>query len=349
MMDIRDLLKTAVEKNASDLHITVDSAPIVRVDGKLIPLNFPKLDKEYCKRLVYSILDDKQKAVFERDLELDLSLDVPGLNRFRVNVHMQRGSVEAAFRLVSLNIRTITELGLPPVVADLCRKNNGLVLVTGPTGVGKTTTLAAMLDLINTERQAIIIVVEDPIEYVHTNKRSVIKQREVYADTRSFASALIHALRQDPNVIIVGEMRDMETISTVLTAAETGHLVLATLHTPDASQTIDRIIDVFPPYQQEQIKIQLSTTLQGVISQQLLPRKDRPGRIIATEIMIATNAVRNLIREHETEQLLTHIQTGGQYGMHTMDKSLKTLYQKGIIAEDVFKTYIKNPDEVRNL
>ena len=224
-----------------------------------------------------------------------------------------------------------------------------MVLVTGPTGVGKTTTLAAMLDLINTERQAIIIVVEDPIEYVHTNKRSVIKQREVYADTRSFASALIHALRQDPNVIIVGEMRDMETISTVLTAAETGHLVLATLHTPDASQTIDRIIDVFPPYQQEQIKIQLSTTLQGVISQQLLPRKDRPGRIIATEIMIATNAVRNLIREHETEQLLTHIQTGGQYGMHTMDKSLKTLYQKGIIAEDVFKTYIKNPDEVRNL
>ncbi len=348
-MDIRDLLKAAVEKNASDLHITVDSAPIIRVDGKLIPLNFPKLDKEYCKRLVYSILDDRQKAVFEKDLELDLSRDVPGLNRFRVNVHMQRGSVEAAFRLVSLNIRTITELGLPPVVADLCRKTQGLVLVTGPTGVGKTTTLAAMLDLINTERQAIIIVVEDPIEYVHINKRSVIKQREVYADTRSFASALIHALRQDPNVIIVGEMRDIETISTVLTAAETGHLVLATLHTPDASQTIDRIIDVFPPYQQEQIKIQLSTTLQGVISQQLLPRRDRPGRVIATEVMIATNAIRNLIREHETEQLLTHIQTGGQYGMHTMDKSLKMLYQKGIIAEDVFKTYIKNPDEVRNL
>jgi len=348
-MDIRDLLRTAVEKNASDLHITVDSAPIVRIDGKLIPLNFPKLDKEYCKRLVYSIMDDRQKAVFERDLELDLSLDVPGLNRFRVNVHMQRGSVEAAFRLVSLNIRTIAELGLPPVVADLCRKNQGLVLITGPTGVGKTTTLAAMLDLINTERQAIIIVVEDPIEYVHINKRSIIKQREVYADTRSFASALIHALRQDPNVIIVGEMRDIETISTVLTAAETGHLVLATLHTPDASQTIDRIIDVFPPYQQEQIKIQLSTTLQGVISQQLLPRRDRPGRIIATEVMIATNAIRNLIREHETEQLLTHIQTGGQYGMHTMDKSLKALYQKGIIAEDVFKTYLKNPDEVRNL
>ena len=348
-MDIKDLLRTAVEKSASDLHITTDSAPIVRIDGKLIPLNFPRLDKEHCKMLVYSILDDKQKAVFERDLELDLSLEVPGLNRFRVNVHMQRGSVEAAFRLVSLKIRPIQELGLPSAVSELCRKTQGLVLVTGPTGVGKTTTLAAMVDLINTERQAIIIVIEDPIEYVHVNKRSIIKQREVYADTRSFANALIHALRQDPNVIVVGEMRDIDTISTALTAAETGHLVLATLHTPDASQTIDRIIDVFPPYQQEQIKIQLSTTLQGVISQQLLPRRDRPGRIVSTEVMIATNAVRNLIREHETEQLLTHIQTGGQYGMHTMDKSLKALYQKGLIAEDVFKTYIKNPDEVRNL
>lgn len=348
-MDIKDLLKAAVDKNASDLHITADSAPIVRVDGKLIPLNFPRMDREYCKRLVYSILDDKQKAIFEKELELDLSLEVAGVNRFRVNVHIQRGSVEAAFRLVALKIRTIGELGLPPVVADLCRKTQGLVLVTGPTGVGKTTTLAAMVDLINTERQAIIISVEDPIEYVHTNKRSIIKQREVYADTRSFANALVHALRQDPNVIIVGEMRDIETISTVLTAAETGHLVLATLHTPDASQTIDRVIDVFPPYQQEQVKIQLSTTLQGVISQQLLPRRDRPGRVIATEVMIATNAIRNLIREHETEQLLTHIQTGGQYGMHTMDKSLKALYQKGLIAEDIFKTYIKNPDEVRNL
>jgi len=348
-MDIKDLLKAAVEKKASDLHITVDSAPIVRVDGKLIPMNFPKLDKECCKRLVYSILDDRQKSVFERDLELDLSLDVPGLNRFRVNVHMQRGSVEAAFRLVSLEIKTIEELGLPPVVIDLCRKSQGLVLVTGPTGVGKTSTLAAMVDFINTERQAIIIAIEDPIEYVHSNKRCVIKQREVYADTRSFANALVHALRQDPNVIVVGEMRDIETISTVLTAAETGHLVLATLHTPNASQTVDRIIDVFPPYQQEQVKIQLSTTLQGVISQQLLPRKDRPGRVIATEVMIATNAIRNLIREHETEQILTHIQTGGQLGMHTMDKSLKMLYQKDLIAEDVFKTFMKNPDEVRNL
>ncbi|MDP2921058.1 MAG: type IV pilus twitching motility protein PilT [Candidatus Omnitrophota bacterium] len=346
-MDIKDLLKAAVEKNASDLHITADSAPVVRIDGRLVPLNFPALDSESCKRLVYSILDDKQKAVFERDLELDLSLEIPGLNRFRVNVHMQRGTVEAAFRLVSLKIRTIAELGLPAVLVDLARKPQGLVLLTGPTGVGKSTTLAAMVDQINTERQAIIIVIEDPIEYVHVNKRSIIKQREVYADTRSFSAALIHALRQDPNVIVVGEMRDIDTISTALTAAETGHLVLATLHTPDAAQTVDRIIDVFPPYQQEQVKIQLSTTLHAVVSQQLLPRQDKPGRVIATEIMIATNAIRNLIREHQTEQLLTHIQTGTQYGMHTMDKSLKSLHQKGIISDEVFKTYLKSPEETR--
>jgi len=348
-MDIKDFLKAAVEKNASDLHITVGSAPIVRIDSRLIPLDFPKLTKEDCKRLTYSILDDKQKAIFEKELELDISLEISGVNRFRVNVHMQRGSVEAAFRLVPLRIKTIEELGLPPAVNDLARRTQGLVLLTGPTGVGKTTTLAAMVDLINNERQAIIISIEDPIEYVHVNKRCIIKQREVYSDTKTFANALMHALRQDPNVIVVGEMRDLETIATALTAAETGHLVLATLHTPNASQTMDRIIDVFPPYQQEQIKVQLSTTLQGVISQQLLPRKDRGGRILATEVMIATSAVRNLIRTHETEQLLTHIQTGAQYGMHTMDKSLKELYQKGIISEEIFKTYIRNPEEVRNL
>lgn len=349
-MDLKSILKTASEKKSSDLHITEGSVPIIRIDGRLMPLSdFPKLSKEDCKRLIYGILNDKQKAVFERDLELDFSLEIPGLNRFRVNVHMQKGSVEAAFRMVSLRIKTIEELGLPPVCIDLARKNQGLVLITGPTGVGKTTTLAAMVDLINNERQAIVIAVEDPIEYVHMNKRSIIKQREVHSDTRSFANALRHALRQDPNVIVVGEMRDLETISTVLTAAETGHLVMATLHTPDASQTVDRIIDVFPPYQQQQVKIQLAGTLQGVISQQLLPRKDRAGRILATEVMTATSAIRNLIREQGTEQLMTHIQTGLQYGMHTMDKSLKTLYQKGIISEDVFKTHIKNPDEVRNL
>ena len=349
-MDLKTFLKRAVEKKASDLHITAESVPIVRIDGRLIPLSdFPKLSKEDCKRLIYSVLNDRQKATFERELELDFSLEIPGLNRFRVNVHIQRGSVEAAFRLVSLNIKTIEDLGLPGIVTELCNKTQGLILVTGPTGVGKTTTLAAMVDLINNKRQSIIIVIEDPIEYVHLNKRSVVKQREVYSDTRSFTASLTHALRQDPNVIVVGEMRNLETISTALTAAETGHLVLATLHTPNASQTIDRIIDVFPPYQQQQVKIQLAGTLQAVISQQLLPRKDSGGRVLATEIMIATPAIRNLVREHETEQLLTHIQTGFQYGMHTMDKSLKSLFQKGIIDEEIFRTYIRNPDEARNL
>ena len=349
-MDLKTFLKRAVEKKASDLHITAGSVPIVRIDGRLMPLSdFPKLSKEDCKRLIYSVLNDRQKATFEKELELDFSLEIPGLNRFRVNVHMQRGSVEAVFRLVSLNIKTIEELGLPDIVTELCNKTQGLILVTGPTGVGKTTTLAAMVDLINSKRQSIIIVIEDPIEYVHFNKRSVVKQREVYSDTRSFTASLTHALRQDPNVIVVGEMRNLETISTALTAAETGHLVLATLHTPNASQTIDRIIDVFPPYQQQQVKIQLAGTLQAVVSQQLLPRKDSGGRVLATEIMIATPAIRNLVREHETEQLLTHIQTGFQYGMHTMDKSLKSLFQKGIIDEEIFRTYIRNPDEARNL
>jgi len=349
-MDLTGFLKKAVEKKASDLHITVDSPPIVRIDGRLMPLSdCPRLTREDCKRLMYSILNDKQKAEFEKDLELDLSLEIPEINRFRVNVHMQRGNVEGAFRLVSLNIKTLVELGLPAIVSDLCRKPQGLVLITGPTGVGKTTTLAAMVDLINSERQAIVIVIEDPIEYVHTNKRSIIKQREVYSDTRSFADALMHALRQDPNVIVVGEMRNLETISTVLTAAETGHLVLATLHTPNAMQTIDRIIDVFPPYQQQQVKIQLAGTLQAVISQQLLPRKDTGGRVLSTEVMVATSAIKNLIREHQTEQLSTHMQTGAKYGMHTMDKSLKVLFQNGIISEHDFKTYLVNPDEAKNL
>ncbi|MBN2097442.1 MAG: type IV pilus twitching motility protein PilT [Candidatus Omnitrophica bacterium] len=349
MTDLKKLLLLAQERAASDLHITENAAPILRIDGKLVSTNLGKLSRQDTKNMVYSVLSDDQKKIFEKKLELDFSLTLPGVQRVRVNVHMQRGSVEAAYRLVSLKIRSIKELGLPAIVEDLARRSSGLVLITGPTGVGKTTTLAAMVDLINNEREHLIIIIEDPIEYMHVNKNSVIKQREVYADTHSFADSLKHALRQDPNVIVVGEMRDLETISTVLTAAETGHLVLATLHTPDAAQTVDRIIDVFPPHQQRQIMVQLSNSLQGVAAQRLLPRKDALGRVVACEIMVATSAIRNLIREHATEQLLTLIQTGSQYGMKTMDKSLKELCDKGIISHSTALAYAKDSSEFRRL
>jgi twitching motility protein PilT len=348
-MDLKELFTQAIERNASDVHITENAPPIFRIDGKLVFTDYNRLSREDTKKIVYSILSDEQKKVFERELELDLSFSMPGVQRVRVNVHMQRGSVEAAFRMVSLKVHSIRELGLPLIVEDLTRKASGLVLITGPTGVGKTTTLAAMVDLLNNEREHLIVVIEDPIEYIHLNKKSVIKQREVYSDTHSFSGALKHALRQDPNVIVVGEMRDLETISIVLTAAETGHLVLATLHTPDAPQTIDRIIDVFPPYQQRQIMVQLSNSLLGVVAQRLLPRKDGPGRIVATEVMVATAAIRNLIREHETEQLLTSIQTGSKYGMKTMDKCLQELLNKGLISYETAIMYAKDASEFSKL
>ncbi|MFH1678275.1 MAG: PilT/PilU family type 4a pilus ATPase, partial [Candidatus Omnitrophota bacterium] len=270
-MELKELLMLAIEKKASDLHITENEPPILRIHSRLERTKFPALTREDCKILIYSILTDTQKEVFEKDLELDFSIALPDLDRFRVNIHMQKGVVEAALRRVPTEIPTPQSLGLPPISIDLMRKPNGLVLITGPTGTGKTTTLAALIDLLNTEKEHLIICIEDPIEFIHKNKKSVIKQRQVYSDTNSFAQALRHVLRQDPNVIMVGEMRDLETISTTLTAAETGHLVLATLHTPDAPQTVERIIDVFPPYQQQQVKLQLANCLQGVISQLLLP------------------------------------------------------------------------------
>lgn len=349
MRDILELFQLAISRKASDLHITERTAPILRIHGDLVPTDLPPMTREECKQLVYSILTDKQKTMFEQELELDTSVDVRDLGRFRVNVHLQRGSVEAAFRVVPPRIRTLKELGLPPVLAELTHKPNGLVLLTGATGTGKTTTLAAMVDLINQEQQCHIVTIEDPIEYLHENKKSIIKQREVHSDTKSFAAALRHALRQDPDVIVVGEMRDLETISTTLTAAETGHLVLATLHTPDAPQTVDRIIDVFPPHQQSQIKIQLADCIQGIVSQQLLPRDDMPGRVVACEILIATSAVRNLIREHATEQLPTIIQTGSQFGMRTMDSSLKELYQNKIISYETAIMHARHPGEFRIL
>jgi twitching motility protein PilT len=348
-MEIRDLLMLCVEKKASDLHITDGEPPILRIDGKMHRTNLPTLEKAELKKMIYAILTNPQKEIFERDLELDFSLALPNMDRFRVNVHTQRSSVEAAFRRVPLVIPSMLELGLPPILTDLARKPNGLVLVTGPTGMGKTTTLAAMVNLINNERECLVISIEDPIEFIHANKKSIIKQREVYSDTHSFAQALRHALRQDPNVIVVGEMRDLETISTTLTAAETGHLVLATLHTPDAPQTVERIIDVFPPHQQQQVKLQLADCLQGVVSQLLLPHASGQGRILATEIMIGTPGIRNLIREQEVEQIPTLMQTGSQFGMKTMDKSLKELFQQGKIALDVAMSKAKNAEEFQRL
>ena len=348
-MELRDLLMHTIEKQASDLHLTENMPPLVRINGKVIVTDFPKLSRDDTKRVIYSVLSGYQKEKFEQDWELDLSLALPGLDRFRMNVHIQRGSIEAAFRRIPLLIPSADELGLPRIIIELARKPYGLVLITGPTGAGKTTTLATMIDLINSEREEIIISIEDPIEFLHSNKKCVIKQREVYSDTRSFSEALRHALRQDPDVIMVGEMRDLETISTTLTAAETGHLVLATLHTQNAPQTIERIIDVFPPSQQQQVRLQLADCLQGVVSQFLLPCTDGQGRVLATEIMVATPGIRNLIREQQTEQIPTLMQTGSQFGMHTMDKSLKKLYKDGVISLEVATSKVKNPEEFRSL
>jgi len=348
-MDIRNLLILCNEKGASDLHITENEPPILRIDGRLIRTELEKLNKQALKIMVYGVLSNSQKEIFERELELDFSLALPGLDRFRVNIHTQKGSVEAAFRRIPLEIPNVAGLGLPKIIIDLADKPNGLVLVTGPTGMGKTTTLAAMINHINSERECLITCIEDPIEFVYSNKKSVVKQREVYSDTHSFAQALRHALRQDPNVIVVGEMRDLETISTALTAAETGHLVLATLHTPDAPQTVSRIIDVFPPHQQTQVKMQLSDCLQGVISQLLLPHSSGKGRVLCTEVMVATPGIRNLIREQEIEQIPTLMQTGSQHGMHTMDKSLKELHQKGMITLDMAMSKVKNREEFKQL
>ncbi|MFH1888864.1 MAG: type IV pilus twitching motility protein PilT [Candidatus Omnitrophota bacterium] len=348
-MEIRSLLLLCIEKGASDLHLTEKEPPILRIDGLLVRTKSSVLEKEELKRMIYSVLNSSQKEMLEKDLELDFSVALPGMDRFRVNVHIQKGVVEAAFRRVPLEIPSIAQLGLPSIAIDLSRKSSGLVLITGPTGMGKTTTLAAMIDMINNERESLVICIEDPIEFVHANKKSVIKQREVYSDTRSFAEALKRALRQDPNVIVVGEMRDLETISTALTAAETGHLVLATLHTPDAPQTVERIIDVFPPYQQQQVRLQLANCLQAVVSQLLLPTVSGKGRVLATEVMMVTSGIRNLIREQEIEQIPTLMQTGSQYGMKTMDKSLKELYQKGLIGLDVAMSKAKNEEEFRQL
>lgn len=349
MANITTLLKLTEEKGASDLHITAGNPPVLRIDGQLVTVDMPSLDKEATRNLIYSMLNDEQKAIFERDKELDFSFALKGMDRFRVNIHLQKGNTEAALRRVPLKIPTIEALGLPDVVYDFIQRPNGLVLVTGPTGTGKSTTLAAMINFINESREDMIVCIEDPIEFVYTSKKSIIKQRELYSDTHSFPEALKRVLRQDPDVIVVGEMRDLSTIATTLTAAETGHLVLATLHTPDAPQTIQRIIDVFPPHQQRQVTVQLAECLQGVISQVLLPRADAKGRILATEVMVSTPGIRNLIRENDIAQMPSLLQMGAQYGMNTMDKCLKTLYKKGIITKDVAISKVKSVSEFESL
>lgn len=344
---INELLKMMVEKKASDLHLGVGSPPIFRIDGKLVPLKRAALNPENLQEMIDSVLTSEQKEKFPKDKELDFSYSLPGISRFRGNVLLQRGTLGAIFRAVPTMPFTLDELKLPKVIKGFCNKPRGLVLVTGPTGSGKSTTLAAMIDYINENHSLHIVTIEDPIEFLYHNKKSIIRQRELGGDTNSFASALKHVLRQDPDVILVGEMRDFETISLAITAAETRHLVFATLHTSGGPATINRIIDVFPPYQQAQIKTQLSMMLEAVISQTLIPRVDGKGRVCALEIMVGIPAVKNLIREGRTEQLLSAIQTGSTHGMQTLDASLNNLYKQGIITYEDASFKASNPKEFK--
>jgi twitching motility protein PilT len=350
MANLHQLLKAMIEKGASDLHVTTSTPPQLRIDGKLQPLKMPPLSPPETKQLCYSILTDAQKHKFEETNELDLSFGVRGLSRFRANIFMQRGAVAGAFRAIPYKIKTFEELGLPKVIADLTRKPRGLVLVTGPTGSGKSTTLATIIDKINSERQEHIVTIEDPIEYLHPHKSCVVNQREVGADTAGFGTALKYILRQDPDVVLLGEMRDLETIEAALTVAETGHLAFATLHTNSCVQTINRVVDVFPAYQQPQVRAQLSFVLEGVLSQTLLPRANGPGRALALEIMVPNAAIRNLIREDKIHQIYSQMQIGqDKFGMQTMNQSLASLYVKRLISMDDAMARSSDQDELRNL
>ncbi|MGZ8630571.1 MAG: type IV pilus twitching motility protein PilT [Actinomycetota bacterium] len=347
---VPELLGALLDMGGSDLHLTAGSAPVVRVHGELERVDgYPALSPRALQGMIYAILPQKLRERFEQELELDMSYSLPGRARFRVNVYMQRDAIGAAFRVIPFEIKQIDQLGLPGVVADLARFQRGFVVVTGPTGSGKSTTLASMVDVVNTERKGHIMTVEDPIEFLHKHKSCIVNQREVGADTHGFASALKHVLRQDPDVILVGEMRDLETISTAITAAETGHLVFATLHTQDAPQTIDRIIDVFPPHQQQQVRVQLSTTLQGVVTQQLIPTADGQGRAAACEVLVTTPAVRNLIREGKVHQIYSSMQAGGRYGMQTMDMSLAQHVKAGRITQQMAFERCHDPEELQRL
>jgi len=350
MPTLPELLKTTVEMNGSDLHITTNTPPQIRVHGKLQRLELPPLSAADTKQLVYSVCTDQQKKRFEETLELDFSFGIRGIGRFRCNVFNQRGAVGAVYRLIPEKVRGFHELALPPVIAKLSERPRGLVLVTGPTGSGKSTTLAAMLDKINTERAEHILTIEDPIEYIHQHKGCLVNQREVHSDTTSFSMALRAALREDPDIVLIGEMRDLETIESALRIAETGHLTFATLHTNSASQTINRIIDVFPAHQQGQIRTQLSLVLEGIVCQTLLRRADAPGRIVALEIMVPTPAIRNLIRDDKVHQIYSAMQTGQEkYGMQTMNQCLATLQMARKITLETAMTASSNRDELQDL
>lgn len=338
MSILNELLERTVKEGASDLHLTVGIPPTIRVNGELVHLDYSKITPITTEEFSREILKEDYEEYLKRG-EIDTSYSIAGLGRFRVNIFKQRGSDAISIRVVALKIPNLDELGFPPVLKELTEKQRGLVLVTGPTGSGKSTTLAAMINEINANRAAHIITLEDPVEYLHKHNKSIINQREIGKDSKSYQNALKAVLREDPDVILVGEMRDIETISIAITAAETGHLVFSTLHTIGASKTIDRIIDVFPPHQQQQIKIQLAAVLQGIVSQQLVPKINDNGRIAALEIMIATPAIQNLVREGKTHQIESAVQTGGKYGMKTMDMALAELYKKNIISYDNAMTY----------
>jgi twitching motility protein PilT len=360
-LHIDELLHIVVDRNCSDLHLCVDSEPVIREDGGLKRLNYEKCTPQQSQRMLYEIVSDDQVTRFEQTKELDFSYALPNpphlreqgkgpiRARFRVNLYRDRGACASAFRLISSRIPTVEELNLPPILKSLCERPRGLILVTGPTGSGKSTSLAAMVNHINMNFSHHIITIEDPIEYLHTHKNCVINQRELGQDTLSFGNALRASLREDPDILLVGEMRDRETIQLAITAAETGHLVFATLHTNNAPESIDRIIDVFPPGQQEQIRVQLSNNLIAIISQQLLPRASGPGRIPTNEIMLATPAIRNLIRENKTHQIPSMIQTGHSHGMMSMDQCLRDQYMKGLITLEEAMTRCQNVEELKKM
>lgn len=346
-MDIDKVLARAVEMKASDVHITVSLPPMMRINGLLKPYGDKPLISEDTADIVQQMLRDEQLNILNEVGEIDISYLVPGVSRFRVNIYKQRGSYSMAFRTINLKVPTIDELGFPDILKELSLKQRGLILITGPTGSGKSTTLAAMVNHINQNRNCHIITLEDPIEYLHKHNKSMINQREIGSDSLSFANALRASLREDPDVILVGEMRDLETIAIAITAAETGHLVMSTLHTTSCDQTVDRIIDVFPAHQQQQIRIQLAGVIEGIIAQQLLPVTDNNGRVAALEIMVANSAVRNLIREGKTHQLQTVVQTGIKQGMRTMDYSLSELVRKNLITRDTAFLYCVDPDMIK--